>query len=303
MVDQDARTLNQATQAQLRQQAVAMRAEGNTRSKVARLLGVHVKTVTRWTGDYKKHGEAVFATRKRGRRTGDRRRLTPAQEKATQLILIEKTPLECGFPYELWTRQTLCLLIERECDIRMPIRTCGEYLARWGFIPQISSRMAPPEIPDDSSQAHRWLRETYPAIIAHARNSGAKIHWLRTANIHAGAHNAIPTPSTGEPAATDLTPLGMVYSVTNQGKISWLFCRKPIGIPMFVRFIDGLISETKKKIILITDQDELATVAAQWPANTIQIHHFPSSKVALSLAPESLPAGMTHTGINTLALH
>jgi transposase len=28
------------------------------------------------------------------------------------------------------------LLIERECGIRIPVRSVGEYLKRWGFTPQ-----------------------------------------------------------------------------------------------------------------------------------------------------------------------
>jgi len=35
----------------------------------------------------------------------------------------------------LWTRKAVMELIEQETGIRMPIRTVGEYLKRWGFTP------------------------------------------------------------------------------------------------------------------------------------------------------------------------
>ena len=66
MRERDARKLDQTTQAELRRQAVRLRKSGKSRAEVAGLLGVHVKTITRWTGEHKKRGAAVFASRQRG---------------------------------------------------------------------------------------------------------------------------------------------------------------------------------------------------------------------------------------------
>ena len=92
MKERDARGLSQATQAELRRSAVRMRKAGKSRSEVGLALGVHVKTITRWTGAHKKHGSAIFAPRKRGRRTGEQRDLSPEQEGALQKMIAEKTP-------------------------------------------------------------------------------------------------------------------------------------------------------------------------------------------------------------------
>ena len=105
-----------------------MRKAGKSRGEVALALGVHVKTVTRWTGAHRKQGAAVFAPRKRGRRTGEQRDLGPEQEKALQSMIAEKTPDQLKLAFALWTRRAVCELMEREFAIRMPVRTCGEYL-------------------------------------------------------------------------------------------------------------------------------------------------------------------------------
>ena len=71
--------------------------------------------------------------RKRGPKTGEARHLSPQQE---------KTPDQLKLAFALWTRRAVCELIERELGLRMPVRTCGEYLKRWGFTPQKPARRA-----------------------------------------------------------------------------------------------------------------------------------------------------------------
>lgn len=172
MKERDARRLSQTTQAELRRRAVKMRKAGKSRGEVASALGVHVKTVTRWTGAHKQHGAAVFSPAKRGRRTGAQRDLSPAQEKTLQKLLAEKTPDQLQLAFALWTRRAVCELMEREFGIRMPVRTCGEYLRRWGFTPQKPARRAYEQNP---KEVRRWMEATYPGIAAQARAHKAEI--------------------------------------------------------------------------------------------------------------------------------
>src|SRR5476649_2381398 len=156
MKERDARSLTQTTQAELRRRAVRMRKDGKSRGEVAVALGVHVKTITRWTGAHKKHGSAVFSPGKRGRRTGEERDLSPEQEKALQKRIVEKTPDQLRLAFALWTRRAVCELMEREFSIRMPVRTCGEYLRRWGFTPQKPALRAYEQKP---REVRRWMEE------------------------------------------------------------------------------------------------------------------------------------------------
>ena len=77
-----------------------------------------------------------------GARTGAQRDLRPEQERALQKLIAEQTPDQLKLAFALWTRRAVCELIEREFAIRMPVRTCGEYLRRWGFTPQRPARRA-----------------------------------------------------------------------------------------------------------------------------------------------------------------
>ena len=51
----------------VRRQADRMRKAGKSRGEVASALGVHLKTITRWSGEHQKRGAAAFSVRKRGR--------------------------------------------------------------------------------------------------------------------------------------------------------------------------------------------------------------------------------------------
>ncbi|AWF80578.1 hypothetical protein BTJ40_07015 [Microbulbifer sp. A4B17] len=53
-----------------------------------------------------------------------------------------KKPDQLKFNYALWARKAVMELIEREYGIKIPIRTVGDYLKRWGFTPQKPARRA-----------------------------------------------------------------------------------------------------------------------------------------------------------------
>ncbi len=134
-----------------------MRKAGQSRGAVAEALGVHPKTITRWSGEHRQRGAAIFAARRRGPKLGEARHLSPAQEKALQRLIIEKTPDQLKLAFALWTRRAACELIEAEFALRMPIRTRGEYLKRWGFAHR--GRAAAPRVPSPRAprRSPRWV--------------------------------------------------------------------------------------------------------------------------------------------------
>ncbi|MGF6292596.1 hypothetical protein QFZ98_004457 [Paraburkholderia youngii] len=49
-----------------------------------------------------------------------------------QKIIQDRTPDQLKMPYALWTRQSVAEVIEQRFGIRVPVRTMGLYLSRWG---------------------------------------------------------------------------------------------------------------------------------------------------------------------------
>jgi len=109
-----------------------------------------------------------------GRKTGDERHLSAAQEKRLRRLITGKMPDQLKLDYVLWTRKAVMEFIKQESGIGMPIRTVGQYLKRWGFTPQKSVKRAYEQNP---KAVQRWLEKTYLEIKAHAKMEQAEIYW------------------------------------------------------------------------------------------------------------------------------
>ena len=70
-------------------------------------------------------------------------------------------PQELGIPSTLGTRQAVQELIKQHAGRRLPIRTVGEYLQRWGYTPQKPVRKA---YKQDPVEVAEWLQTKYPEI-------------------------------------------------------------------------------------------------------------------------------------------
>src|SRR5215213_3341678 len=79
-IKRDFRKLAPATQAELRRVAVAMVRAGKTRVEAAETVGVNRRFVGQWVKVAAQGGEAVLAGGRRGRRPGEQKALSAAQE-------------------------------------------------------------------------------------------------------------------------------------------------------------------------------------------------------------------------------
>ena len=162
----DARTLTQDVQESQRLQIVLLREAGRSNKETAEIAGknqTHCSTV--WQR-YKKQGPESLVKGKRGRRHGEQRDLTPEQEAEIKKLMIDKAPNQLKLAYALWTRDAVKLQIQQRLKYEMPIRTVGEYLKRWGFIPQKPVKCAKEQ---STPAVARWLLTVYPAIAARAK--------------------------------------------------------------------------------------------------------------------------------------
>ena len=111
---------------------VALRESGLFRAAIGDVVGAHADTVGRWLKSYAEKGAAFYKPRPRGRHLGECRRLSVEPEVLIRRLLIDKVPEQLKLDFALWTRQAVRELVERRCGLRMPIRSVGEYLERWG---------------------------------------------------------------------------------------------------------------------------------------------------------------------------
>jgi transposase len=135
-IKRDFRKLALATQAELRRVAVAMVRAGKTRIEAAEAVGVNRRFVGQWVKAAAQSGEAVLAGRRRGRRPGEQKALSAAQEEGLRSRIVRGCPDRFGLSFALWTRQAVRALIARETGVWLALPVVGRYLRAWGFTAQ-----------------------------------------------------------------------------------------------------------------------------------------------------------------------
>ena len=99
VIKRDFRTLAPATQAELRRIAVAMVRAGKTRVEAAATVGVNRRFVGQWVKVAAQGGEAVLAGRRRGRRPGEQKALSAAQEEGLRYLIARGCPDQFGLSF------------------------------------------------------------------------------------------------------------------------------------------------------------------------------------------------------------
>lgn len=263
----NARMLSPSELYERRKQAIGMYKKGMTRKEIAALVGAHRVTVGKWIRNWREGGIGALKPESPGRPTGSGRRLTAEQEKSIRQCITDRFPDQLKLPFALWTRDAVRQLIGQQEDIDLPIRTVGWYLKRWGFTPQKPVRRA---YERSEPAVQTWLDETYPAIHREARRQGAEIHWgdetgLRSDDVNGrGYAPKGQTPvrrAKGTPERTN-----MISTVTNQGKVRFMFYRERLNAKVLIRFLRRLVRSADRKIFLILDNLRVhhARVVKEW---------------------------------------
>jgi len=265
----DARQLSDEVLEALRLRAWRGCELGFTEADVADLLGVARETVSRWWSAYADGGPDALPHDRTGRPLGSGRTLDEEQARRLQQLIDEHTPDELGITAALWTRRAIQELIRRQYRLRMPLRTVGEYLKRWGYTPKRPSRRSRHQ---DPAEVRAWLRTTYPLIAARAAREGAEIHWCDEAGVGANEHPGRGYARVGQTPEMKVSGehfrVNEVSTITNQGKVRFMTYTGTLTAAVFLVFLDRLLHGARKKIFLILDRHPAheAQAVADWVA-------------------------------------
>ena len=278
----DIRKLKPEVQQQIRQQVIRLRKSGKKCTEIAEIVGAHYVTVCRWCKSYKDEGANGIRGKKRGRKIGAFRTLTPEQEKELQKAIQDKCPDQMKLPFALWTRIAVQQLIKQLWSFDMPIRTVGEYLKRWGFTPQKPLRRAYKQNP---KAVKKWMDEDYPAIANRANKEKAEIHWGDETGLCNDSYHGRSYAPRGKTPAIKLHPrckrVNLISSVTNQGKVRFMVYKNKMNSQTMIKFMERLIKGANKKIFLIVDNLKVhhSYIVKDWlkeHKNEIELFFLPS---------------------------
>jgi transposase len=250
----DMRKLTREARYERRVQVIRLRKAGRTYDEIATLTGLSRTGVFDICKRHATSGSSALHDAAGGRKLGEQRLLSPAQEALVQKLIADKTPDQLKMPYALWSRAAVAELIEQRFGLKLKVRTMGMYLQRWGFTPQKPMRKAYEQSP---AAVKKWLDEDYPALAQRARAEGAEIHWgdeslLRSDDVRGRSYAPRgETPVVRVPNKRH--GLSIISTVTNKGQMRWRIFDGALNSTILIDFFKRLIKGQKKKVFLILD--------------------------------------------------
>jgi len=227
--------------------------QGMGPSEAARVFGVSRQAIHNWMRQVEGSGLRALRARARGRPR--RSRLAPHEAALVVRTILGRCPDQLRFPFALWTRPAVQMLLSERFGLEVSVWTVGRYLQRWGLTPQKPLRRAFEQNPE---AVRRWLEEEYPAIRAEAKRRGAEIHWgdemgLRSdhqAGRSYGRRGQTPViPGTGQRFRCNV-----LSTLTNRGQLAFMVFRDKFNGAVFLRFLRRLLRHTARPVFLIVDR-------------------------------------------------
>lgn len=268
--------------AERRRRAVKLREKGMLVNDVARECELSRGTVIAAHKAYCLGGWAGMALKPRGRSPGVGRRLNAEQESEVQKLIRDKTPDQIKMPYALWSRTAVMELIGQRFKIKLPVRTVGAYLARWGFTPQKPIKKAYEQRP---VEVKAWLDNSYPVITERAKVEGAEIHWGDETGLRSDDVRGRSFAPKGKTPVVRVNSkrenVGLISTVTNQGKVRWMVLNGALDSDQLIVFLKRLVKDAKRKVFLILDNLRVhhAKLVKAWIAkhqDEIEVFYLPS---------------------------
>ena len=303
MEARDARSLPEEVLEELRRQAHRLRQEGHTWEAIASIVGVNRWTLMSWARRFGVGGERELgevASARRGRRFGEGRRLSLADEVGLREQIIGTLPTALGLPHALWSRRAVQQAVKARFALDMPIRTVGEYLRRWGFTPQRPAKRAIEQRPEE---VQRWLQVDYPAIAEKAMAEGAELYWGDETAVKQDAAWLRGYAAVGHTPVLPHSPhrhgISMLSALTNQGLVRFALYDGAVNTERFIEFLQALVAESAgRKVHLIVDNLRVhhAKRVQAWldgKTHLIELHYLPP------YSPEANPDELLNRDLKT----
>jgi transposase len=250
----DMRSLSREARHEKRVQVIRLRKAGRAYDEIATLTGLSRTGAFDICKRHEAGGAKALKDAPGGRRVGEKRLLGPEQEATVQKLIADKTPEQLKMVCALWTRQAVAELIRERFGIKLPVRTMGLYLSRWGFTPQKPMRRAYEQSP---TAVKKRLDEEYPVIAARAKVEGAEIHWgdemgLRSDDVRGRGY----APQGCTPVVrvnNKRHGLSIISTVTNRGTMRWKIFDGALNADILIDFLKRLVRDAGRKVYLILD--------------------------------------------------
>jgi transposase len=247
----DGRKLKHEVLTELRKRAVTRVQSGESPEKVIHAMGFCRACIYNWLAKYRVGGWGALDARKRG---GRPRKLNGRIITWVYKTVTQGDPRQHKFPFALWTRNAIGILIRRRCGIKLSANSVGRLLAQLGITPQKPLWRA---YQQDPELVRRWVKEEYPKIEKSARKEKAEIWFGDESGLRSDYHAGTTWGCKGKTPVVKTTGaryrLNMLSAVNRKGKMRFMIESRGINARVFCRFLNRLMAGSRRRIFLILD--------------------------------------------------
>ena len=243
------------TRIYIKRQTVYLRQQGKTYLEIADILNIDVRAVSNILSNYKRKGDAIFHEKIRGRKIGEKRTLSPQQEKEVQEIIKTRKPEDEGIASCLWTRAAISQLLKQKFNIEMPLRSITNYLKRWGMSFQRPTRK---NYKQDEVKVEEFKNKTYPEIARKAITEHAEIMFVDETGISNQEYRVRGFSPIGHtPTVSSVSrreSINMISGISLEGTCRYMCYEDTLTQQRFIQFMRLMTrARSGHKILMITD--------------------------------------------------
>jgi transposase len=223
-----------------------------TAAVMVTVLLIGISTYYKWKRLFSEEGEKALIPKKRGRKEGTGRILTPDEETQLQGLIKDTYPTDSRLNYATWTRKAVSELAYNKFNKKVSVRAMGDYLKRWDFTSQKATRHPHQKDPD---KVKDWIEKGYQAIA----NLAVKLNALIFFGDEAGHHSDHNTGKSFSPKG--ITPqimstgkrlvINMVASISITGQMCYMTYTSTMDRFVFIRYLKQLIKAGKGQMIFL----------------------------------------------------
>jgi len=251
MKKHDGRTLRHDVLTELRKRAVSRVQEGESPEAVIRAMGFCRASIYNWLAMYRAGGWDALDARKRG---GRPRKVSARMIAWVYRVVTGGDPRQYKFPFALWTRNAIAILLYRRYGVRLSANSVGRLLAHLGITPQKPLWRA---YQQDPERVRQWIQAEYPAIARQAQQEKAEIWFGDESGVRSDYHAGTTWAARGKTPVVRTTGaryrLNMLSAVNRRGKMRFMIEAKGLNADVMCRFLDRLMAGQKRRIFLILD--------------------------------------------------
>jgi transposase len=262
-------------------QVIHLRKQGCTIAEVYKFTGLSKRRISEIWLQYVATGKTP-KPKFRGRKTGEKRALSPEQEKEIKRLIVDKNPNQLKFARFLWTANAVRELIKQRFGIELGKETMREYLLSWGMTSQRPAKRASKQ---NEIMVKVFKKEAYPAIKALAKRENAEIYYGDETGINNQAYNPRGYAPKGQtpvvPVETSRETVNMLSAITESGQHKFMCYDDSTTQQTLIEFMQNLIFDKKKsKVFLLLDNlkvhhGKLVQAFLEEHKDEIRVFYFP----------------------------